>query len=108
MTLNACFFHKRTAEHAAGEPLPGKDSRNCLTLPNHLRNSRFPALPGNLPSSFLFLFPPRPHPGGPGKNSAHPLPPLPEGNIEKRTPYKTILSFPPEREWGIMTAHTNH
>ena len=31
MTLNACFFHKRTAEHAAGEPLPGKDSRNCLT-----------------------------------------------------------------------------
>ena len=34
MTLNACFFHKRTAEHAAGEPLPGKDSRNCLTLPN--------------------------------------------------------------------------
>ena len=76
MTLNACFFHKRTAEHAAGEPLPGKDSRNCLTLPNHLRNS--------------------------------PLPPLPEGNIEKRTPYKTILSFPPEREWGIMTAHTNH
>ena len=58
MTLNACFFHKRTAEHAAGEPLPGKDSRNCLTLPNHLRNSRFPALPGNLPSSFLFLFPP--------------------------------------------------
>ena len=46
MTLNACFFHKRTAEHAAGEPLPGKDSRNCLTLPNHLRNSRFPALPG--------------------------------------------------------------
>lgn len=30
MTLNACFFHKRTAEHAAGEPLPGKDSPELL------------------------------------------------------------------------------
>lgn len=46
MTLNTCLFHKRTAENAAGEPVPGKDARNCLTLPNHLWNSRFPALPG--------------------------------------------------------------
>ena len=62
--------------------------------------------------TFLLLFSscslPGPTLADQGKNSAHPLPPLPEGNIEKRTPYKTILSFPPEREWGIMTAHTNH